>query len=234
MGNTIFIIPARAGSKGLPGKNIKILGDKPLVSYSIEFALQIREGNDEICVTTNDEDVFKIASNFGIPPIFKRPKELSTDTTPSSEVISHVLNEYKKINKTFDKIVLLQPTSPFRKISDYVGMKKLYTEKNAEMVVSVKIAKENPFFNLFKENDNGRLEPFVNDSSYTRRQDCPKAFAYNGSIYIVSVYAFEQKKTFSFDQIYMYLMPEERSIDIDNPVDWVLAEYFLNKQNENC
>lgn len=234
MGNTIFIIPARAGSKGLPGKNIKVLGDKPLISYSIEFALQIMEEKDEICVTTNDDDVFTIASNLGIPPIFKRPQELSSDTASSNEVISHVLSEYKKINKTFDKIVLLQPTSPFRKISDYVGMKKLYIEKNAEMVVSVKIAKENPFFNLFMENDNGKLEPFINDSSYTRRQDCPNAFAYNGSIYIVSVYAFEQIKSFSFNQIYKYLMPEERSVDIDSPVDWVLAEYFLNKQNENC
>lgn len=234
MGATIFIIPARAGSKGLPGKNIKILGCKPLIAYSIEFALNVKEEQDEICVTTNDDEVFNIATNLGVPPIFKRPQELSSDTASSSDVISHVLNEYKKINKTFENIVLLQPTSPFRKISDYIGMKNLYLEKNAEMVVSVKVSKENPFFNLFKENAEGKLERFIADSSYTRRQDCPSAFAYNGSIYIVNVFAFEQIKSFAFNQIYKYLMPVERSIDIDTPVDWVLAEYYLNKQNENC
>lgn len=234
MGATIFIIPARFGSKGLPGKNLKILGGKPLIAYSIEFALNVKEEQDEICVTTNDDEVFNIATNFGVPPIFKRPQELSSDTASSSEVISHVISEYKKINKTFDTIVLLQPTSPFRKISDYIGMKKLYLEKNAEMVVSVKISKENPFFNLFKENSEGKLERFIADNSYTRRQDCPSTFAYNGSIYVVSVFAFEQIKSFAFNQIYKYLMPEERSIDIDTPVDWVLAEYYLNIQNENC
>ena len=232
-GINIFIIPSRKGSKGLPGKNTKLLGGKPLIAYTIEFAKKNSKENDIICISSDDPDVFKIAKSYNVEPDFIRPYELCTDKASTFDVIKHALEFYQNNDLAIDNIILLQPTSPFRLDDDFISMKALFETSNADMVVSVKIAKENPYFTLFKENAEGNLEKFIQNELYFTRQECPPAYVYNGSIYIVRKEAFDQKFNFAFNKIRKFIMPEERSVDIDTYADWALAEYYLKKVYEN-
>jgi N-acylneuraminate cytidylyltransferase len=181
----LYLIPARKGSKGLPGKNTKLLGDKPLIEYSIDFALNNLKNDDVLCISTNDEAVITIAESKGITIPFIRPDELANDNASSHDVIIHAINQYEKLNQTFDAVLLLQPTSPFRIQDDFTNLIKEYSV-DTDMVVSVKLAKENPYFTLFEENSEG----FLNKSkigNYERRQDCPEVYAFNGSMYLINI-----------------------------------------------
>ena len=223
----LYLIPARSGSKGLPGKNTKLLRDKPLISYSIDFALKNLKNGDELCISTDDESIIDFAFKNGLNIPFKRPSELATDTATTYDVLIHALNHYLIIGKRFDALVLLQPTSPFRTEDDLEAMLSLYDD-NLDMVVSVKISKENPYFTLFEEN-NGYLVKSKN-LSFDRRQDCPEIYAFNGSIYLININSLMNYKINEFTRIRKFVMPEERSIDIDSQADWALAEFYLDKQ----
>ena len=222
---TLIIIPARAGSKGLPGKNIKPLGGKPLIAYTIEYAMQVKGANDVICVTTNDDDVIEIARNYLLDVPFKRPEELASDCASSNDVVIHALNYYESINQIFDAILLLQPTSPFRVQDDFDRLKELFSA-DCDMVVSVKKAKENPYFSIFEENTEGYLEK-SKKGAYSTRQECPPVFAYNGSMYLIRVSSLKKSYLHGLSNIRKMIMPDERSVDIDTIQDWVVAEYFL-------
>lgn len=224
--STLILIPARAGSKGLPGKNIKLLGGKPLIAYSIEYAVKIREENDVICISSNDDEVIKLVAAYDIEIPFKRPEELASDKAGSSEVIKHALEYYMSKSRNFDKVLLLQPTSPFRLLKDYTELRAAFN-KSLDMAVSVKLAKENPYFTLFEENESGYLEQ-SKKLSIVRRQDSPPVFAYNGSMYLINTNSFLQDGLNSLMKIKKMVMPEERSIDIDNMLDWVVAEFLVD------
>lgn len=223
----LYLIPARAGSKGLPGKNVKLLGKKPLIVHTIDFVLENIKLEDELCISTNDDNVLTIASKLGINVPFKRPVELSSDTASSYDVIKHALKYYESNNRFFDFVMLLQPTSPFRIQQDFDNVIQSYNDE-IEMVVTVKKAKENPYFTLFEENESGFLEK-SKKGNFHRRQDCPDVFAFNGSIYLMKVSALKKKTLSEFKKIKKVIMPEERSVDIDTMADWVLAEFYLNK-----
>lgn len=227
----LFLIPARSGSKGLPGKNTKILGSKTLIEYSIDFALESLTEADELCISTNDPLVIEIAKNKGITIPFIRPEQLSNDTASSYDVIMHALNHYETINKKFDAVLLLQPTSPFRKHEDLQRLFKEF-DKDVDMVVSVKIAKENPYFTLFENTSDGFIEK-SKSGFFERRQDCPEVYAFNGSLYLMSVESLKKSRIIDFKRIKKIIMPEERSIDIDTSFDWSLALYFLPNFHEN-
>jgi CMP-N,N'-diacetyllegionaminic acid synthase len=224
----LIIIPARAGSKGLPGKNTKILGDKPLITHSIEFAQKVQQTGDVICISSNDDEVIKIAKENGLTVHFKRPEALASDTASSYDVIMHSINHYHTEGKDFDAVLLLQPTSPFRLVEDYEKLISLFTD-DTDMVVTVKETKENPYFTLFEENSEGFLEK-SKPSAYSSRQECPKVFAYNGSMYLVKVSSLLAGGFSTFRKVKKVILPEERSIDIDIMQDWVLAEFFLNSK----
>lgn len=225
----LYLIPARKGSKGLPGKNIKFLGDKPLIEYSIDFALNNLKLDDELCISTNDEAVIEIAKSKGISIPFIRPEELANDNASSYDVIIHAINHYEKLNQTFEAVLLLQPTSPFRIQDDFT---RLFKEYNFEidMIVSVKLAKENPYFTLFEENSEG----FLNKSkvgNFERRQDCPEVYAFNGSMYLINVKSIKKSRIAEFKNVKKIIMPEARSVDIDTLADWTLAEFYLKNEN---
>lgn len=225
----LYLIPARRGSKGLPGKNIKFLGDKPLIEYSIDFALNNLKFGDELCVSTNDEAVIEIAKSKGISIPFIRPEELADDNSSSYDVIIHAINHYEKLNQTFDAVLLLQPTSPFRNQDDFTRLIKEYNFET-DMVVSVKLAKENPYFTLFEENSEG----FLNQSkigNFERRQDCPEVYAFNGSMYLINIDSIKKSIIAELKNIKKIVMPEERSVDIDTLADWTLAEFYLKNEN---
>lgn len=222
---TLILIPARAGSKGLPGKNVKILGELPLISHTILFAKEIAKSDDVICISTNDDKVISIADGLGLPVPFKRPEALATDTAGSYDVIMHALQYYEEQGQKFDRLTLLQPTSPFREVADFKKMDILYTP-NCDMVVSVCVSKNNPYFNLFEEDTSGYLKK-SKESESIRRQDCPEVYAFNGSIYLMNVASLKKNNLQGFANIIKSVMPEERSIDIDNERDWQIAEFFL-------
>lgn len=225
----LYLIPARKGSKGLPGKNTKLLGDKPLIEYSIDFALNNVKKDDALCISTNDETVIAIAESKGITIPFIRPEELANDSASSHDVIIHAINQYEKLNQTFDAVLLLQPTSPFRIQDDFTNLIKEYSV-DTDMVVSVKLAKENPYFTLFEENSEGFLDK-SKTGNFERRQDCPEVYAFNGSMYLINKASIKKSKIADFKNIKKIIMPEERSVDIDTLADWTLAEFYLKNEN---
>lgn len=225
--NCLYIIPARKGSKGIPHKNRKLLGGKPLISYSIETALQLTSP-DNICVSTDDEEIIRIAKEYGLQVPFVRPAALSTDTSSSREVILHALDYYQSIERNFDVIVLLQPTSPFRRLEDIKEALRMYND-DTDMVVSVKAASANPYYNLFETDALGFLKPSKGNGSYIRRQDAPPVWEYNGAIYVIRPQTLREKSLCRFDRIRKWEMDELHSLDLDSLLDWKFAEFLLKE-----
>lgn len=210
----------------MPGKNIKSLAGKPLICYSIDAARSIAPDQD-ICVSTDDDAIIKIAEDYGLNVPFKRPAELSTDTAGSYEVVLHALDFYEKKGNKYDCVVLLQPTSPFRKPAHIIEAMELFS-KDIDMIVSVKEASKNPFYNLFKEDENEFLSPIM-DTGATRRQDAPMLYEYNGSIYIMNVKSLRESSINNFSKVKKYVMDKIYSVDIDDEMDWNFCEFLLNK-----
>lgn len=225
--DTLVVIPARGGSKGLPGKNIKPLGGKPLIHYSIELARKLFS-DDSICVSTDSVQIKQIVEETGLPVPFLRPPELATDTAGTYEVLLHALEHYQKLGAWHKNLLLLQPTSPFRSVKDIVQMSKQFEEEEAEIIVSVGIAHHNPYFSLFEENEEGYLVK-SKEGNFNRRQDCPPAFYYNGSAYLMKVMTLRQKPIAQFKKVRKYVMEEKYCLDIDTPLDWLICEALLEK-----
>ncbi len=221
----LVIIPARGGSKGIPGKNLKVLGDKPLIAYTIEVALELFKEN-QICVSTDDEEIADFARSYGNIVPFMRPAHLSTDEASSQDVILHALDFYRE--KTFKSVVLLQPTSPFRKKEHVTACLNLF-DSSLDMVTTVYESKSNPYFNLMEENEEGFLEK-SKPSGYTRRQDCPPVYELNGAVYVINTVSVRTMPIARFEKVKKVEMSSFDSIDLDTPLDWkiatlVLAEY---------
>ncbi len=233
--NILFLIPARKGSKGLKNKNLRMLGDKPLILYSTDFAKSVCNNNDIICVSTNDEKVIDLCLRNQISIPFLRPENISDDFSTSYDVIKHAIQFYEKNKIYFKFIMLLQPTSPFRLQNDFFEIEKKTKNKNFDMIVSVKKSKDSPYFNQFIEGDYNNLIPVIEgNKKYSRRQDSPDVFSYNGAFYLIRVKSFISNKDLNFKNILKLEMPNWRSIDIDNIDDLDLAKMYLNKFHENC
>lgn len=228
MENVLVIIPARGGSKGIPKKNIKELCGKPLIYYSIDIARNITS-DDNICVSTDSDEIIDCVEQYGLKVPFKRPAELATDYVGTNEVLLHALKFYENKGKKIDTILLLQPTSPFRKIQHIIEAYKLYSDK-LDMVVSVKETAANPYYNCFEEDENGYLVISKGDGKLERRQDAPKAFEYNGSIYIINPKSLVEKGMSSMTRVGKYEMDALYSIDLDTMFDWKLAELMLTEK----
>jgi CMP-N,N'-diacetyllegionaminic acid synthase len=222
----LVVIPARGGSKGIPGKNIKLLNGKPLIYYTIEAARSIFQDN-VIIVSTDDLQVKEVAEQSGLTIPFIRPSELATDTATTYNVLMHALQYSESNDYCPDTIILLQPTSPFRTDKHIIDAIDLY-EPDLDMVVSVKETKSNPYYNLFEENNFGHLEK-SKSGNFTRRQDCPKVWEFNGAIYIINVSSLKAMPIAQFAKVKKYIMDDFSSVDIDNELDWVLAENLFNK-----
>ena len=223
----LVIIPARGGSKGLPGKNIKILGGKPLIHYTIEAALESFE-NAQILVSSDNDSILNSAKETGIEIPFKRPDNLSSDTASSRDVILHAMDYAEENNIKYDCVILLQPTSPFRTGRHIKEALALFSD-DLDMVVSVQRSKSNPYFTLFEEDPNGFLLPSKVSNS-TSRQEAPNVYEYNGAIYIINKTSIKRQQLSEFSKIKKYVMSEEDSVDIDTPLDWTLAETLISRQ----
>ena len=220
----LIVIPARGGSKGVPRKNIKVLGDKPLIQYTIDAAKGVFD-DKFICVSTDDTEIKSVVEQLGLKVPFLRPNELASDTAGTYEVLLHAISYYESKGYFPDTLILLQPTSPFRTSAHIKEALKLYHE-SIDMVVSVKETKANPYYILFEEDRNGYLKK-TKEANFTRRQDCPKVWEYNGAIYIINVKALKEKTISQFTKVCKFEMDETSSHDIDTLLDWKIAEIIL-------
>lgn len=227
----LVVIPVRGGSKGIPGKNIKMLGGKPLVGYSIDVAREVFP-DQLIYISTDDEKIKEVVEKMGLSVPFMRPSELATDTSGSNEVLLHALSQAEKTGYKPDVLVLLQATSPFRTGNQLKEALAIYDD-NCDMVASVKITKSNPYYVLKEENMEGWLVK-SKAGHFTRRQDCPLVYELNGAIYIINVPRIKEMPLSSFTKIRKYIMDEISSIDIDSPLDWELAELVMSKNINNA
>lgn len=224
--NLLIIIPARGGSKGIPRKNIKPLNGKPLIYYAIDTARAITT-DENICVSTDDMEIKSVVENYGLRVPFLRPKELSTDTAGTYEVLLHALDYYEKQGKHYDIVLLLQTTSPFRTAEHVKEALALYDKSQADMVVSVKECPANPYYNVFEEDSNGYLHVCKGNGNIFRRQDAPKVYEYNGAIYIMDAEKLKNTHMHKMQKRVKYIMDAQSSFDLDTMQDWEMAEMIL-------
>lgn len=220
---TVVIIPVRKDSKGLPGKNIRILNGRPLYRHSLDLALSIFPPQN-ICLSTDDISIQQEVESLCF--LDKRPDALAQDSTAMKEVLLHCL---QKIPPQLEYGLLLQPTSPFRKpIHILESMALMQKDPQTEGVFSVSVSKHIPGYSLFELNETGGLE--MNPTSISGRQQAPEWLALNGSIYWFRLDAFKQKKSLAtLEPILPYRMGYPESLDIDTLEDWKMAECTAEK-----
>ncbi|WP_224999072.1 cytidylyltransferase domain-containing protein [Cesiribacter sp. SM1] len=224
----LFLITARGGSKGLPGKNIKPLNGKPLIYYTIDAARAVSE-QQHICVSTDDSTIAALVEEYGLPVPFKRPAALATDSATTEQVLMHALQFYEEQGINYDFVVILQPTSPLRTgrhLQEAMAAVTPYTE----MIVSVKETDANPYYVLFEEDEQGILQK-SKEGAFTRRQDCPAVWELNGAIYIINVAKLKQKGLSQLKK-QKYVMDKRSSVDIDDETDFRLVEFIISKEEE--
>ncbi len=220
----LFIIPARGGSKGIPGKNIKPLAGIPLLHYSISYARQFAS-DDHICLSTDSEAIIRSAKKMGLKVPFIRPSHLATDHTGTYPVIRHALQMFALKPEVFDPIVLLQPTSPFRLKKHLEEALELYAP-GVDMVVSVMESAANPYFNLYEEDPQGSLRISKGEGPYVSRQSAPRVYQFNGSLYLINPASLVSHDSFrEFRMVRKYVMDRAFSVDLDTPQDWEFAEW---------
>ena len=224
----LAIIPARGGSKGLPGKNIKDLCGKPLIVWSIEKGLQSNY-IDEVVVTTDSQEIADISKQYGASVPFLRPDELATDTATSFDAIKHTIDFYKKErNRAFDYIVLLEPTSPLREVSDINKAIEQLLCSDAEAIVGItKTEDQNPAFLILKDK-NEYLTGYENlEMKVLRRQDIKDVYFFEGTIYISEREMLLNKKTFYHENTIGYEVPKWKSLEVDDMDDFIMIEAMM-------
>jgi len=223
----LIVITARGGSKGIPKKNIRELCGKPLICYTLDVAMKLCPV-DDICVSTDDEEIVSVVENYGVKVPFRRPAELSTDDAGQYDVVRHAYNYYLSLGRKYDCIVLLQPTTPLRNVSDTKKQIDSFMP-DSDMVVSVCKASANPYFVLFEEDDKGFLVK-SREGNFKRRQDCPPVWQYNGSCYVINPDSLLRYNSFNeFKRIRKFVMSSADSVDIDDELDWDFCEFLIMK-----
>ena len=219
----IAIIPARGGSKGIPGKNIKLLGGKPLLQYTREAAKQSSR-LDKVILSSEDPEIIEIAKKLGLEVPFTRPEELARDETPSIEVIKHALDFFREKGEEFDAVCLLQPTTPFRLPGLIDSCIKKFSSNNYDSLISVREvpAEFNPHW-VFEEKE-GLLKLATGEESIIpRRQELPKAYFRDGAIYITKSQVLLKQNSLFGKRTGFYETSGTPYVNIDTPADWEKA-----------
>jgi CMP-N-acetylneuraminic acid synthetase len=221
------IIPARGGSKGIKRKNIYLLSGKPLIAYTIEAALKSKKIS-KVTVSTDDLEIAQIAKKYGAEVPIMRPEELAKDDSPGILSLFHMVEYLENTGTKIDIIVTLQPTSPLRTNRDIDAVIDKLISTNSDSVISVNEVKQTPYLMFRVEND--RLKPFFGEEMKINRQALPKVYSLNGAIYATKRDVLMKQRTVYGEDIRPYIMPEERSIDIDTLFDTKIAEMILTNQ----
>lgn len=217
-------IPARGGSKGIKDKNIKDLNGKPLIAYTIEAARKSKY-IDEVMVSTDSEVIADISREYGAWVPSLRPKELAGDTSKTIDAVLHTKKMLVELDRKFEVLCLLQPTSPLRTANDIDGAILRYSNSGYRNVVAVSKVKDHPIL-IRSVKEDGSLEPLLNQKSTCRRQDMVDYYRVNGSIYINSMGKIDLNTSFNDNEI-GYVIDEQHAIDIDEIEDFMYAEYII-------
>lgn len=230
----ICTICARGGSKGVPNKNIKNLIDKPLIAHSL---IQAQKTGlfDEIAVSSDSPEILAIAEQWGATILIHRAAELATDTAPKIPVIQDCVRQAEALTKkSFDIVVDLSSTSPLRSEKDIENAVQLLHERNASNIITGCHSRCSPYFSLVELNNDGT--PVLSKKPETpifTRQSSPQTFDMNGSIYVWHKDILLKNNMLFLERTKLYVMPEERSVDIDTPMDWDIVEFLMAKKNPN-
>ena len=219
----LAVIPARSGSKSVKDKNIRPLGGRPLMAWSIKAGLACKQ-IDQVVVSTDSDKYAQLAKFYGAE-VINRPAELAQDETPMIKVLQHALSV-----KTADIIVLLDPTSPFRLVKDIEACLGKINEPETDSAVTVTEAEHNPYFIMgtIGHNDYWQFPLVKPDQSIIRRQDAPKVWQLNAAVYVIKKAIIEAGKIFT-EKTKAVVMPAERSVHIDTKMDFKFAEYLLKE-----
>jgi len=222
----VALIPARGGSKGLPKKNLKLLKGLPLISYTI-IAAKKAKCIDKVIVSTDDEGIASISREYGAEVPFIRPTCLAEDDSPAIDVYLHAIEELEKTHRiVLDDICVLLPTCPLRTWVDIDKAYSIYIMKKADSVISFTQESHPIYWNKFIDT-NGRFVNIFDEDYLENRQKLRLSYYPNGGIYIFKTTLLRQRKYYS-DKSYAYIMPRERSVDIDTQNDFAYAEFLLN------
>ena len=230
----LAVIPARGGSKGVPRKNIRMVGGKPLIAYTVEPALAVRDHLHRLIVSTDDAEIAEISVKYGAEVPFLRPNDLGGDRIPMVPVLQHAVRTIEEMDGIkLDWILLLQPTCPFRMPEDILASLDLAAAGGCNSVISVvQVLAHHPI--LMKKIENNRLLPFViEEKEGTRRQDyTPPAYIRNGCIYLTRRDTLVENGSIWGNVIRPYIMPEERSVNVDSEMDMRLVEYMIQERQQ--
>jgi CMP-N,N'-diacetyllegionaminic acid synthase len=226
--SVLCVIPARGGSKGLKAKNIRRLLNKPLIAYTIDHAKKCGH-IDRVIVSTENDRIARVAEEWGADVPYRRPARLARDSSGTIDVLVHVLDWIKKNEgRTYDIVVLLHATTPLRNVADVRrSIEKLVNEK-ADNVFSVTSANRNPYFNMVEIDNRGRVS-LVKEGCYKTRQAAPIVFDMNASVYVWWAQSLKGKKGLFFPKTVLHIMPKDRSVDIDDAIDFSTAEMLLRR-----
>ncbi len=230
--SVLCIIPARRSSKGLPGKNIRLLGDKPLIAHTIGQAKASRS-IDRVIVSTDSPQIAAAARAWGAEVPFRRPARLARDGSGTIDVLLHALDWVKRRERrTYDIVVLLHATTPLRAVADIEESVALLVKKRADSVFSVTDAHRNPYFNMVEADASGRLAP-VKPGRFKTRQSAPRVYDMNSSIYVWWSRTLQNGKRTLQPKSAIHLMPKDRSVDIDDAMDFAFAEFLLKRKKKS-
>lgn len=223
----IAIIPARGGSKGLPCKNIRLLNGKPMIAYTIEAALKSKYITD-IIISTDDEDIYDIALKYGAKDTFLRPKHLASDKSLAIDNYIYTIARLEdEFNYKVDCFVVLQPTSPLRTTADIDGAIELFHEKKADSIISY-CEEAHPVAWHKYIGEDGKLEDVFDNNLLKNRQDIRSSFYPNGAVYVFNTELIRGGQYYS-SETYPYIMPRERSVDIDTLEDFEYSRFLMAK-----
>ncbi|HIP13135.1 MAG TPA: acylneuraminate cytidylyltransferase family protein [Arcobacter sp.] len=225
-------ICARGGSKGVKNKNIKSIHGKPLIVYTIEQAIASKLF-EHIVISTDSDDIANISKEYGAEVFFKRSAEMASDTAGKLDVIRDAfVRSEEYYNEAYDYLIDLDATAPLRVVDDILNSFTQFLENNHDNLITAMPSRRSPYFNLVEVDKNGivALSKTV-DSSIVRRQDTPKSYDMNASIYIWKRDVILSQKSLFLEKTGLYVMPEERSIDIDSELDYKLVELIMKENN---
>ena len=223
------VVPARGGSKGVPGKNIRPVLGKPLIAYSIECGLRC-PSIDRLIVSTDSPEIAEIAQHLGSEVPFMRPSELAGDLVPMLPVLQHSLQAAEKhYGKIVEALVLLDPTGPLRTVDDVEGCLKLFRRSHCDAVISGNTAHRSPYFNMVAQRDGYIHLVIPTAESIGRRQDSPPVYDLNTVVWVYSRKALMDEAARIPRRSLLYLVPAERSIDIDTELDFKILEFLMSQ-----
>jgi CMP-N,N'-diacetyllegionaminic acid synthase len=217
----LAVIPARGGSKGVPRKNIREVGGKPLIAWTIEAA-QKSKYVDRLILSSEDEEIIRVAKSWNCEVPFVRPLSLAQDTTPGIEPLLHAIEEVSG----FDYVMLLQPTSPLRSTEDIDRCLEKCLQMDAPSCVSVTIPDKSPYW-MYSLNEEQKLNPLLPVEISGTRQELPKVYVLNGALYVATVSFIKKSRSLISPDTIAYVMPKERSLDIDSESDIQMFEIFM-------